>query len=173
MEVRAHLRHLRIAPRKVRLVIGLVRGRRVEQALDQLSILPKNAARPVLKLLQSAMANADHNFHLDPKSLTVKSIVANEGPRLKRYRPRAFGRAAEILKRSTHVTIVLEGQPAKTGRTAAAKIAKPVAVDTLPPSNTPAEPPVQTMTAKKEKPGTDQSKARDAQDPTIRRQGKE
>src|SRR5207253_2347246 len=83
-------------------------GLSVDKAIDQLTMLPKRSALPVLKLLNSAVANAEHNFQLERKSLMVKTIVANEGPKLKRYRPRAFGRAAEILKRSSHITIVLE-----------------------------------------------------------------
>lgn len=113
MHVRAHLRYLHIAPRKVRLVIGVVRGLPAERAVEQLSVLSKESARPIRKLIESAMANAEHNFKLDRKDLYIKTIVANEGPKLKRYRPRAFGRAAEILKRMTHVTVVLEDR-AKT-----------------------------------------------------------
>jgi len=113
MEVRAHLRYLRMSPRKVRLVVDLIRGLTVDQALTQLSILPKAAARPVRKLVESAVANAKHNWQLDPKSMLVKAIMVNQGPRLKRFRARAFGRAAEISKDSCHITVVLEDQ-AKT-----------------------------------------------------------
>ena len=116
MQVRAHLRYLRIAPRKVRLVVDLVRGQSVNKGLDQLSLLPKRSALPVAKLIKSAIANATHNHHLDEKTLVIQSIVANEGPRLKRYQPRAYGRAAEILKRTTHVTVILEGKELKTAK---------------------------------------------------------
>lgn len=174
MEVRAHLRFLRIAPRKVRLVIGLVRGMGVEQAVDQLSVLPKRAALPVLKLINSAVANAEHNFKLERKNLLIKSIVANEGPKLKRFRPRAFGRAAEILKRMTHVTIVLEDIAKSTPKkTEVKKIAK---LD-LPTGEIKGQPvksavaAVKPSTEKTSKSPTAKSKARDAQDVTIRRQG--
>jgi large subunit ribosomal protein L22 len=111
MEVRAHLRHLQLAPRKVRVVIDVVRGLSAQQAVDQLEHLRKEAARPVRKLIQSAMANAKHNFQLENSNLYIKSIIANEGPRLKRYRPRAFGRAAMLQKRQSHITVVLEDRP--------------------------------------------------------------
>lgn len=107
MEVRAHLRFLQIAPRKVRLVVDLVRGLPIDRAVAQLEHLPKRSAEPVLKLVKSAIANAEHNFKLNRADLYVKMIVANEGPRLKRYRPRAFGRAAVIQKKMTHITVVL------------------------------------------------------------------
>ena len=78
MDVVAHLRHLRIAPRKVRLVIDLVRGLPIDKAIDQLTMLPKRSSLPILKLLKSAQANAVHNFQVDPKTLVVTSIQANE-----------------------------------------------------------------------------------------------
>ena len=176
MEVKAHLRYLRIAPRKVRLVIGLVRGKRVDQALDQLSVLPKGSSLPIWKLIQSAVANAEHNFQLDKKTLIVKSITANEGPRLKRYQPRAFGRAAEILKRSSHVTVVLEGQPSKTEKPAVKAEKKDK--ETLPtvagqPKAAASEPKVAKPKAKKETKATDKLKSEAAEDTIIRRQGKE
>lgn len=178
MEVRAHLRYLRLAPRKVRLVVNLVRGLPVDQAVDQLSVLPKRASLPVLKLLNSAVANAEHNFKLQRKDLRIKSIVANEGPRLKRYQPRAFGRAAEILKKMTHVTIVLEDL-AKTApgspkvKTAPGKKPEVIGTGKADVKHTPPAtrmiPATQPKVPKKSP--TAASKARDAQDPTIRRQG--
>lgn len=172
MEVRAHLRYLRIAPRKVRLVIDLIRGRSLAQAVDQLTILPKGAARPVFKLLQSAAANAEHNFHLDRASLSVKSIVANEGPKLKRYRPRAFGRAAAILKRSSHVTVVLEGKPAASSK-AQDKPTTKLATAARPKSGQPAEPAVHLAPAKHPSSPESKTKKRSAEDKVIRRQGQE
>ncbi len=171
MEVRAHLRHLRIAPRKVRLVIDLVRGLPVDQAIDQLNALPKGSSLPVMKLIKSAMANAEHNFKLDPKTLRIKSIVTNEGPKLKRYRPRAFGRAAEILKRSSHVTVVLEDE-AKSERPAKVKTTVPTldiaAADV---KEAPAKAPVPAE--KKKKASAGRTAAHQAQDSTIHRQGKD
>lgn len=101
-----------MSPRKVRLVVDVIRGKAVPLAVTQLQFLQKDAARPVLKLLQSAMANAEHNFKLDPSTLRVKSVVADGGPTLKRWRPRAFGRAAPIRKRTTHITLVLTDEKA-------------------------------------------------------------
>lgn len=108
MESTARLRFLRIAPRKVRLVVNLVRGLSAEKAEHQLTFLNKGSSRPVLKLLQSAVANAEHNFHLKKENLFIKKITVDEGPTLKRWRARAFGRAAEIQKRSSHITLVLD-----------------------------------------------------------------
>ncbi len=107
MDVHAFLRSLRMSPRKVRLVIDAVRGKSVKDADIRLSLMNKGAALPVLKLLRSAIANAEHNFKLAPESLYIKAITADGGPTLKRSRPRAFGRAAPIRKRTTHLSIVL------------------------------------------------------------------
>lgn len=172
MEVRAHLRYLRIAPRKVRLVINLIRGMEVNRALDQLSVLPKASTLPVTKLLKSAIANAENNFHLHQTDLVIKSIVANEGPKLKRYRPRAFGRAAEILKRMTHVTIVLEDKakspaPKKGAKPAKAETTK---VETAEVKHAPAKRPVAKRAVKKPV-ATTKEQERDAQDKTIQRRG--
>jgi len=127
MEVFAKARNIRISPRKVRLVIGLVRGLDVDKAAAQLSFMNKAAARPVLKLMQSAMANAEHNFKLNKASLFIKSIVADGGPVMDRWRARAFGRAAPIRKRTSHITIVLAERPAKAPKEAAAAVVKPAA----------------------------------------------
>lgn len=172
MEVRAHLRYLRIAPRKVRLVINLIRGMQVDRALDQLSVLPKASTLPVTKLLKSAIANAENNFQLVQKDLYIKSIVANEGPKLKRYRPRAFGRAAEILKRMTHVTIILEDKakspaPKKGAKPPKAETTK---VETEDVKHAPAKPAVAKKLVKKQ-PATTKAQERDAQDKTIQRRG--
>ena len=107
MDVVAKLRYFRVSPRKVRLVLGLIRGQRVLSAEQQLMNLPKRSSLPILKLMKSAAANAEHNFKLDPKELFIKKAFADEGPKLKRFTPRAMGRAAPVLKRMSHVTIVL------------------------------------------------------------------
>ncbi len=114
MEVRANARYIRMSPRKVRLVVDAVRGKHVDAAITQLRFLNKAAALPVLKLLQSAVANAEHNFKLDRGSLYVKAIAADGGPVLKRWRARAFGRAATIRKRTSHISVVLDDVAAKT-----------------------------------------------------------
>ncbi len=117
MLVTAKFRHLHIAPRKVRLVVDAVRGEKVEKAQAALSFMIKRSAAPMLKLLNSAVANAENNFKLDKANLFIAKITVDEGPKLKRWHAQSRGRAAEILKRTSHVTIVLEeieGQKTKT-----------------------------------------------------------
>lgn len=108
METRAVLKFVRVPPRKARLVIDLIRGRDVEQALTIIRFTPKRAARVIGKVLKSAMANAHHNHgarELD--RLFVKAAFVDEGPRWKRWTPRAMGRATPIRKRTSHITIIL------------------------------------------------------------------
>lgn len=124
MEVKASLNSLRMAPRKVRLIIDIVRGMPVLEAETKLKFVPRAAALPVLKLLQSAMANAEHNFKLNRENLIVKSIMADGGPVLKRSRARAHGTSAPILKRTTHIKLVLSDEKPKLGKKAAKKAAK-------------------------------------------------
>lgn len=111
---RAHLHALRIAPRKVRLVVDSIRGLDVQRAQHVLAFQQKIASRSVLKLLRSAIANAKQNQHMDEERLFVKSITADGGPTLKRFRPRAFGASAPIRKRTTHITVILEERPKLT-----------------------------------------------------------
>ncbi len=99
-----------MSARKVRLVADLVRGLSVRKALDTLKFVPKAASTPVEKTLKSAIANAQNNFHLDPDALAVATITVDKGMVLKRWRPRAFGRAAPIHKHSCHITIVLSDE---------------------------------------------------------------
>ncbi len=108
MEILAKAKYIRMSPRKVRLVIDLVRGAAVDKALNQLQFLRKDAAKPVKKLVESAIANAVNNFKLKRENLYIKKIICDGGPSLKRWRPRARGRAAPILKRTGHITIVLD-----------------------------------------------------------------
>lgn len=110
MEVKAQARYIRMSPRKVRLVLGVVRGMTVAAARQQLNFMNKAAAEPVLKLINSAVANALNNFGLIEETLKIKTIVADGGPILYRYRPRAMGRASPIRKRTSHITVVLEGE---------------------------------------------------------------
>jgi large subunit ribosomal protein L22 len=108
-EVRAAGRFVRVPPRKARLVVDMVRGKDINQALSLLKFTPKYAARVVEKVLRSAMANAQHNHGVkDLDSLYVKEAFVDAGPTLKRFQPRAMGRATPIRKRTSHVTIVLE-----------------------------------------------------------------
>ncbi len=110
METTAKLRQLRMSPRKVRLLTDLIKGKSVEQAMIQLAMQAKDAAQPVKKLLASAVANAEHNHAIDAATLVVKNAFVDGGPVLKRFTPRAFGRASAIHKRTSHVTLVLEGE---------------------------------------------------------------
>lgn len=107
MEVKAKLKQIRISPRKVRLVAGVIRGMKAETALDQLRFMNKKAAKPVEKLLQSAIANADNNFEIEKSNLFIKEIRVDEGTTLKRWMPKAQGRATPIRKRTSHINLVL------------------------------------------------------------------
>jgi large subunit ribosomal protein L22 len=108
MEIKAVARYVRISPRKARLVTGLVNGRSVEDALTLLKFVPKRGARMVSKVVQSALANAEQNPNIDVDTLYIKSIFVDGGPSMKRWRPRARGRATRILKRSSHITVILD-----------------------------------------------------------------
>ena len=108
METRAVAKYVRISPRKVRLVIDQLRGMMVEDATNRLAFAPQKGARIVKKLIDSAVANAEQNANANVDALYVKRIYADEGPTLKRWRPRALGRASRIRKRSSHLTVVLD-----------------------------------------------------------------
>lgn len=113
MEARAILKFVRVPPRKARLVIDLIRGRDVQEALAIIRFTPKRAARVVEKVLKSAVANAQHNHGVrEVDRLFVKVAVVDEGPRWKRWVPRAMGRATPIQKRTSHITIVLDERAA-------------------------------------------------------------
>jgi large subunit ribosomal protein L22 len=107
MQAKAIARYVRIAPRKVRLVVDLIRGKRVDEAFAILRHTPR-AASPVLeKLLNSAVANAEHNYSMDVNNLVISQAYVNEGPIMKRYQPHAQGRAFPIKKRTSHITLVV------------------------------------------------------------------
>ncbi len=105
MQAKAYLRGLRISPRKVSIILDLIRGKPVGYAIAVLKNTPKAASEPVLKLLKSACANAENNHGMDPKALYVSGCFVTPGPTMKRIMPRAQGRAFRILKRSSHVTM--------------------------------------------------------------------
>jgi large subunit ribosomal protein L22 len=107
MKVKAQAKYIRQSPYKVRRVLDLVRGLPVGEAEDVLRLTQRGATEPVAKVLRSAVANAEHNFALDSDDLVVAEAYADEGPTLKRYRPRARGRATRIRKRTSHITIVV------------------------------------------------------------------
>lgn len=106
----ATVKQLRISPRKVRLLVDLIRHLPIAEARVQLRFSQKDAARPVLKLLESAVANATHNHAIREETLTIAKAFVDGGPSLHRWTPKAFGRANPIRKRTSHVTIVLEGE---------------------------------------------------------------
>ena len=112
----AKARFVRVSPRKARRVIDLVRGKTVLDALDILRWAPQAASEPVAKVIASAAANAQNNNGLDPATLVVATVYADEGPTAKRIRPRAQGRAFRIRRRTSHITVVLESRPAKDQR---------------------------------------------------------
>ncbi len=107
MKVKAQAKYIRQSPYKVRRVLDLVRGLPVTEAEDMLRLTSRGATEPVAKVLRSAVANAEHNFALDSDDLVIAEAFADEGPTLKRYRPRARGRATRIRKRTSHITIVV------------------------------------------------------------------
>jgi large subunit ribosomal protein L22 len=112
----AKARFVRVSPRKARRVIDLVRGKSVTDALDILRWAPQAASEPVAKVIASAAANAQNNNGLDPTTLVVATVYADEGPTAKRIRPRAQGRAFRIRRRTSHITVILESRPSKDER---------------------------------------------------------
>lgn len=111
INVRAQLKTLRMSPKKVRLIVNLVRGMNAVRAEEKLTFLQKRAGEPILKLLRSAIANALKNNNLRKDSLRITEVTVNAGPVMRRSRPRAHGRAFPIKKRSSHVIMVLGGEP--------------------------------------------------------------
>jgi large subunit ribosomal protein L22 len=107
MQAKAVAKTVRIAARKARLVLDLIRGKQVGEAVAILNLTPRAASPIIDKVLKSALANAEHNYEMDVNNLVVSEAYANEGPTLKRFRPRAMGRASAINKRTSHITIVL------------------------------------------------------------------
>ena len=108
MEVRSRLKFVRISPRKARKAVDMIRGKGVEEAQNVLMLSPQKSARIVKKVLDSAIANANANYSMDVDNLFVKRAFVDEGATMKRFIPRAMGRATQILKRTSHITIVLD-----------------------------------------------------------------
>ncbi len=106
-QVKASARTIRIAPRKVRLVVDLIRGKKIGEAIAILRLTPKAASPVVEKVLKSAVANAEHNHEMDVENLFISEVFVDEGPTMKRFRPRAQGRASAINKRTSHITVVV------------------------------------------------------------------
>lgn len=133
MEIKAKVKHIKISPRKVRLVADIVRGAKIGDALNQLAFTNKKATKPVEKLIKSAIANAENNYELEKENLFVKEIIVNEGPTLHRWMPRARGRATPVRKRTSHIDLVL-GELVDSGEKKAVKqkVEKPVKLDSKP-----------------------------------------
>jgi large subunit ribosomal protein L22 len=112
----ARATHVRVTPMKARRVVDLIRDMPAQQALSVLKFAPQAASEPVAKVLASAIANAEHNFSLDPETLFISRAYVDEGPTLKRFQPRAQGRAYRILKRTSHITIELESIETPVGK---------------------------------------------------------
>jgi large subunit ribosomal protein L22 len=153
----AKARFVRVSPRKARRVIDLVRGRSVTDALDILRWAPQAASEPVAKVIASAAANAQNNDGLDPATLVVATVYADEGPTAKRIRPRAQGRAFRIRRRTSHITVVVESRPASGQRsersTRARRAEASKAAATAPAKKAPAKKaPAKTAAAKKAAP---------------------
>ena len=110
MEARAQARFVRVTPFKARRIVDLIRGLHVEEARRVLQFTPRAAALPVRKVLESAVANAEHNFQLPADNLFVARAFVDEGPTLKRHRPRALGRAYRVNKRTSHITVVVDSR---------------------------------------------------------------
>ena len=110
MAVRAIAKGVRMSPRKIGVVASLVRGRTVEDAITILSHTPRRAALPVKKVIESAKANANQNHNLKPDTLQLVSICVTPGPRLKRYRPAAHGRALPFQRRTSHIHVIVDGE---------------------------------------------------------------
>jgi len=110
MEVRAVAKDTGVSPRKVRPLVDMVRGKKVDEALTMLRFTPTPTARVVAKVVKSAAANAENNFQMDPSDLKIVGISADEARTLKRFRPRARGRVGPILKHSSHITVIVAGQ---------------------------------------------------------------
>jgi large subunit ribosomal protein L22 len=108
VKVRAVAKDIGISPRKVRLVIDMVRDKKVDEALTILKFLPTPSAKAVAKVIKSAAANAENNFQMSPTDLRISDIFADQGHTLKRFRPKARGRVSPILKRSSHITVFVE-----------------------------------------------------------------
>lgn len=127
MEIKAQAKHIKISPKKVRQVVDLIRGLEVEKALTQLKFVNKRSTLPVLKLLNSAIANAVNNYELDRNNLFVKEIRVDEGITMKRWMPRAHGRATTIRKRTSHIGLILgEIKDSGTVKAKKQKIEKPI-----------------------------------------------
>jgi len=175
MEVSAKLKHLKVSPRKTRIVVDVVRGMEVDKALDQLKFVNKKVTKPIEKLINSCISNAEHNFELDRSNLFIKKIKVDEGPTLHRWMPRAFGRATPIRKRTSHVNLVLaEIKDSGEIKAKKQKIEEPLKLGELQKEPTETKKPTSKKSAKKEdvKDDTEDEKGKEIIDPRGAGKGK-
>ncbi len=133
MEIKATAKHIRISPRKVRLVLDAIRGMEVNRALEQLKFVNKKATKPIEKLIKSCLASAEHNYDLDKNNLKIIEIRADEGPTLHRWMPRAHGRATPVRKRTSHISLTLAEIKASGKKSSKKqKIEAPIKLDAKP-----------------------------------------
>src|SRR3989344_708065 len=126
MEIKAQLNNLRLAPRKVRAVAHLIKGKNVNYALGQLEYFIRRPAEPIKKLLNSAIANAENNFNMVKDNLYIKSIIVDEGVKLKRMRAKGFGRSAAIQKKTSHIRLILDEYRAGLRKEKTAKVKREI-----------------------------------------------
>ena len=124
MEIKAQLNNLRLAPRKVRAVVNLLKGKNVNEALSQLEYFVRRPVEPIKKLLNSAIANAENNFSMVKDNLYIKSIIVDEGVKLKRMRAKGFGRSAAIQKKTSHIRLILDEYKAGLRKEKTARVKK-------------------------------------------------
>ena len=155
----AHLRGIRISPKKMNLLAGMVRRKPAKEALTILEFTPKRGARLLYKVIHSAVSNAEHNFKQDPDTLVIKEILVNGGPTYKRFQPVSRGRSHPILKRTSHITIkvepsqeLIDKRPPKKKMTAKAEPTETTSPDVK--EETTKKPPAKKTTAKKKSPAS-------------------
>ncbi len=169
MQVTAKLNNLRMSAKKARLVAGLVRGAQVDKGLAQIKFVSKSAAAPVAKLINSAVANAEHNFNLEKSNLYIKEIKVDEGKPLKRWMPKAHGRATTLKKHSCHITLVLaELKESGAAKPRTVKIEAPVRIGTKPKEDEG----VKVGKKEKEEPAAETEKEHGKLEPAIKPEGR-
>lgn len=153
-EVKAQLNNLRLAPRKVRLVVNIVKGKKAERALEQLEFVIRRPSGPVSKLIKSALANAENNFGMVRSNLYIKEFWVDEGMKLKRYRPKGFGRPSPLQKKTSHLNLILAekvpGLKAQKNETKKAQEHKHEHKHEAPTKSEKAKPEIKTEIGKKE-----------------------
>lgn len=132
MEIKAQAKYIRMSPKKIRQICDVIRGMEASQAETQLQFIKRRAAKPVLKLLRSALANAKHNFGLEKENLYIQKIVADEGPTLYRWQPRAFGRATPRRRRASHISLILSERKLAKAEVRREKLEAPEVVEEAP-----------------------------------------